>query len=88
MGGDKPIGLAIGIVTLAAFILLPALVVPIFYVFANVYGLITGTDFSSDTMNVAVFLTGLVLIVTLLVVAALAGVSLVGRAITPRKRKT
>ncbi len=88
MGGDKPIGLAIGIVTLAAFVLLPALVVPIFYLFANVYGLITGTDFSSDTMNVAVFLTGLVLIVTLLVAAAAAGVSLIGRAITPRKRKT
>ena len=54
MGGDKPIGLAIGMAVLAILVLLPALIVPTYYLFANVYALITGSDFSSNTMNVAV----------------------------------
>jgi hypothetical protein len=40
VGGDKPVGLAIGLVVVAAFVLLPALIVPVFYLAANVYAAI------------------------------------------------
>jgi hypothetical protein len=87
MGGDKPIGLAVGVVATTVLVLLPALVVPTFYLFANVYAIVTGADFSSDTMNVAVFLTGLVMTVTLFVVLLGAGIALAGKALTPKKRE-
>lgn len=84
MGGDKPIGLAVGVVLTAVLVLLPALIVPTFYLFANVYGLITGSDFSSDTMNVGVFLTGLVLCVALFPLLLAGGVAFLGRALSPK----
>lgn len=84
MGGDKPIGLAIGMVALAVLVLLPALIVPTYYLFANVYALITGSDFSSDTMNVAVFLTGLVMTVALFLLLMAGAVALIGRALSPK----
>lgn len=85
MGGDKPIGLAIGIVAVAALVLLPALIVPAFYLFANVYAIVTGGDFASDTTNVGVLLTGLVLTVALFLVLLGAGVALIGRALSPKR---
>ena len=84
MGGGKPIGLAIGMVTVAVLVLLPALIVPTYYLFANVYALITGSDFSSDTMNVAVFLTGLVMTVALFLLLMAGAVALIGRALSPK----
>ena len=86
MGGDRPIGLAVGIVALVVTALLPALIVPTYYVFANVYAIVTGSDFSSNTMNVAVFLTGLVVIVAMFVVLMGVAIALVGKGLTPRKR--
>jgi len=86
VGGGKPIGLVIGVAVAAGFILLPALIVPLFYLFANIYAVIVGTDFSSDTMNVAVFLTGLVMAVTLPVLVLMAGVALIGRGRYPKDR--
>jgi hypothetical protein len=86
MGGGKPIGLVIGLAVAAAFILLPALIVPLFYLFANVYALIVGTDFSSETVNVAVFLTGLVLTVALLLLLFSGAVALIGRGLSPKNR--
>jgi hypothetical protein len=85
-GGGKPIGLMIGLAVAAAFIALPAVIVPLFYLFANVYALIVGTDFSSDTMNVAVFLTGLVMVVTLPVLLLSGAVALIGRGLSPKNR--
>ncbi len=84
MGGDRPIGLAIGIVALAALVLLPALIVPTYYLFTNVYALIAGSDFSSDTVNVAVFLTGLVLTIALFLLLMAGAVALMGRALSPK----
>ena len=85
-GGGKPIGLVIGLAVAAAFIALPALIVPLFYLFANIYALIVGTDFSSDTMNVAVLLTGLVMVVTLPVLLLSGAVALIGRGLSPKNR--
>ena len=85
MGGDKPIGLVIGLVVTAAFVALPVAIVPAFYLFANVYALIAGSDFSSDTINVGVFLTGLVLTVAVIVLVMAGAVAFVGRALSPKK---
>jgi len=85
-GSGKPIGLAIGLAVAGAFIALPALIVPIYYLFANVYALIVGTDFSSDAMSVAVFLTGLVMAVTLPVLLISGAVALIGRGLSPKNR--
>lgn len=86
MGGGKPIGLVIGLAVAAALILLPALIVPLFYLFANVYALVVGADFSSETMNVTVFLTGLVMTVTLLLLLLSGAVALIGRGLSPKNR--
>lgn len=85
MGGDKPMGLVIGLVVTAALVALPAAIVPAFYLFANVYALITGSDFSSDTMNVGVFLTGLVLTVAVILLVMAGVIAFVGRALSPKK---
>jgi hypothetical protein len=85
VGGDRPTGLVIGAIVAAVLVLLPALIVPTFYLFANVYGLITGSDFSSDTMNVAVFLTGLALCVALFLLLMGGAVAFVGRALSPKR---
>jgi hypothetical protein len=87
VGGDKPIGLGIGIVVLAILVLLPALIVPTFYLFANVYALITGSDFASDTINVGVFLTGLVFTVTLFLLLMGGAVAFIGRGLSPKVPK-
>jgi uncharacterized membrane protein YjgN (DUF898 family) len=87
VGGDKPTGLVIGIVVTAVLVLLPAMIVPAFYLFANVSALVTGGDFASDTMNVAVFLTGLALIVALFLLLMAGAVSLIGRSLSPKNRE-
>lgn len=86
MGGGRPTGLVIGLAVTAVLVLLPALVVPVYYLFANVYALITGADFASDTMNVAVFLIGLVLTVALVLVLMAGAVALIGRSLSPKNR--
>lgn len=88
MGGDKPIGLVVGGVVTGTLVLLPALAVPIYYLFANVYALITGADFASDTANVAVLLIGLVLTIALVLLAMAGAVAFLGRALSPKNRDT
>ena len=87
MGGDKPIGLAIGIVAVAALVLLPALIPPVFYLFANVYALVTGSDFGADTIDLGVLFTGLVLTVALFLLLAFGAIALVGRALSPKREE-
>lgn len=86
MNGSRGVGLGVAAVVVAVILLMPALVIVLFYTFANVYALITGSDFSSDTMNVAVFLTGLVLTVATLVVVMAVAVGLAGRSLSPKRR--
>lgn len=87
MGGDKPIGLGIGIVLLLILVLLPALIPPVFYLFANVYAMISGSDFGSDAIDVGVLLTGLVLTVAFFLLLAAAAVAVIGRALSPRQEE-
>jgi hypothetical protein len=86
VGGDKPVGLAIGLVVVAAFVLLPALIVPVFYLAANVYAAIKWSAFDSDSITVGVLLTILVLTVVLFPLLAAGAVALIGRALSPKNR--
>ena len=87
MGGDKPIGLMVAGIVVGFFVALPALIIPAYYLYANVTALVTGTDFDSNHVNIAVFLTGMCVIVGLLIVAMYAAVNLVGRALSPKRSK-
>lgn len=71
---------------LVGLVLLPALVVVAFYAVANVQALLTGPDLASDTLNVPVFLTGLAVTVAALLVAIAAGVGVIGRSLSPKRR--
>ncbi len=85
MNGSKLIGLGVAAVVLAVLVLLPVLVVVAFYLFANVYALITGSDFSSGRMNVPVFLTGLAVTVALFVTLMAVAVGFIGRSLSPKR---
>ena len=87
MGGDKPLGLVVGAVVVGFLVGLPAAIVPAYYTFANVYAIVTGSDFSSDTMNVGVFLTGMALTVALYLVAMAVIAGLIGRALSPKRKR-
>ncbi len=84
MRGSRIVGLAVGAALVAGLVLLPALLVVGFYVFANVYALIVGPDFSAEAVNVGVLLAGLVLTVALLLALLGAGLGLLGRSLSPR----
>jgi hypothetical protein len=87
MGGDKPLGLAIGGLVTVAFALLPALAVAVFYLVANVSALIIGTDFDSDPNEPAVLLVGLVGTITFLILAIAGAVALIGRRLSLKNRE-
>lgn len=87
MGGDKSIGLGIGIVVLLVLVLLPALIPPVFYLFANVYAIVAGSDFGSETISLGILFTGLVLTVALFLLLAAGAVALIGRALSPKREE-
>lgn len=86
MRGSRAVGLAVAAVLVAGIVLLPALVVVAFYAYANVQAALTGPDFASDALNVPVFLTGLTVTVAALLVLIAAGIGLIGRSLSPRRR--
>lgn len=85
--GQRPLGLGIGIATLVGILLLPWLIVPLFYLAANVIAIATGSDFSSDTVNVPALMIALVAVVTLLVLGVAAMAGTIGRSLTARRRQ-
>ena len=85
MGGDKPLGLVIAAIVVGVLVGLPMAIVTGFYLFASVYAIIAGSDFGSDTIDVGAFLTGLVLTVALALIVMAAAVSLIGRALSPKR---
>jgi hypothetical protein len=80
------IGLGVAAAILVLLVLLPALAIVGFYTFANVYALITGSDFASATMNPAVFFTGLVVTVAGIVVVIAVVAGLIGRSLSPKRK--
>lgn len=85
MRGSRGIGLAVAAALVAGLLLLPALIVAVFYAAANLQAVLTGPDLSSETLNVPVLLTGLVVTVAALLVAMAAGVGLLGRNLSPKR---
>jgi len=86
VNSSRFLGLGVAAVLLVVLVLLPALAIVGFYTFANVYALITGSDFSSATLNPAVFLIGLVVTVAAIVVVMAAAVGLIGRSMSPKRQ--
>jgi uncharacterized membrane protein YjgN (DUF898 family) len=81
------IGLGIGLAVFFILLLMPFLIVVVFYVFANVYALVRASDFHSSTMNVPIFFLGLIGTVTLFPLLAAAIAALIGRALSPRREE-
>ena len=85
--GSRFVSLGIGLAAFAVLVLLPFLVPVAFYVVANVYALIKGTTFSSDTANTGVLLTLLVFSVVVFPVGLAVAIAYVGRALSPKRRR-
>lgn len=85
--GSRLLAVGIGLGCVAALVMLPFLITVTFYVIANVYALIKGTTFSARTANDAVLLTLLVLSVAVFPVGLAIVIGLVGRALSPKRRR-
>ena len=85
--GPRLVGLGIGLGTVVILVMLPFLIPVTFYVVANVYALIKGTTFSSDTANTGVVLTLLVFSVAVFPVGLAVAIAYVGRALSPKRRR-
>jgi uncharacterized membrane protein len=85
--GSKGIALGIGLATFVVLVMLPFLIPVVFYVVANVYALVKGTTFSSQTANEGVLLTLLVLSVALFPVLLAVLIGLIGRSLSPKHRR-
>jgi hypothetical protein len=77
---------AIAAVLFLGFVFLPAVLVPLVFLFLTIMGMIKGTDFRAATLNLPVVFTGIALIVAMLVVVLLAGAGRIGRSLVPAKR--
>lgn len=86
--GSRFVGLGIGLATVAILVMLPFLIPVTFYIVANVYALIKGTTFSSDTANTGVVLTLLVFSVAVFPVGLAVAIAYLGRALSPKRRRT
>lgn len=80
-------GLGIGLIASAVLVMLPFLVPVAFYVMANVYAATKGTAFSSGSANEGVLLALLVLSVAVFPVVLAVLVGLLGRALSPKRRR-
>lgn len=87
VNGSRGVGLGVAAAVIAVLVLMPALIVVLFYTFANVHAIVTGPDFSSDTMNVGAFFAGLALTVATAVVLMAVVVGLIGRSLSPKRRR-
>ncbi|MGH2634615.1 MAG: hypothetical protein ACRDHU_00465 [Actinomycetota bacterium] len=84
--GSKVVALGIGLATFIVLVMLPFLIPVVFYVVANVYALVKGTGFSSQTANEAILPTLLVVSVALFPVLLAVLIGVIGRALSPKRR--
>ena len=85
--GSRLLGTGIGLISVAVLVMLPFLIPVAFYVVANVYALTKGTAFSAETVNQGVLLTLLVLSVAVFPIGLAIVIGLVGRALSPKRRR-
>jgi hypothetical protein len=87
MGEGAGIAGGIAALVLVGFVLLPALVAVLLFLFFTVMGMIKGTDFRAATLNVPILFTGIAVIVATIVVLLLVAAGLLGRGLTPKRRR-
>ena len=85
--GSRIVGVGIGLAAFAVLVMLPFLIPVTFYLVANVYALIKGTTFSSDTANDGVMLSLLVLSVALIPIGLAVAIAFLGRVLSPKRRR-
>lgn len=85
--GSRILGAGIGLAALAVLVMLPFAIPGAFYVFANGYAAIKGTTFSAQTTNVGVLLTLLVVSVATFPVLLAVLIGLLGRSLSPKRRR-
>jgi len=85
--GSRLVGVGFGLIVVAVLVMLPFLVPVTFYVVANIYALIKGTTFSSQTANIAVVLTLLVFSVALWPIGLAVLIAFLGRFLSPKRRR-
>ena len=71
----------------AFFVFLPALLVVALYLFFTIVTMVHGTDLRATTVNVPMMVTGVAVVTAVLVTLVFVGVNLVGRSLTPSKRR-
>ncbi len=86
---DEGAGVAGGIAAtlVVGFMVLPAVLVVVLFTFFTILGMVHGTDFRAATVNLPLLFTGVAVITATFVVLILVGVGLLGRSLTPRKRR-
>ena len=83
--GSRLVGVGFGLVVFAVLVMLPFLVPVTFYVLANIYAVIKGTTFSSQTANTDVVLTLLVFSVALWPIGLAVLIAFLGRVLSPKR---
>lgn len=84
-GGGVAIGAAMA--AFAFLLFLPFLLVVFLYLFFTIYGMTKGTDLHASTINLSLWFSGLVVVTAALVVLMAAAVSIIGKSLTPPKRR-
>ena len=87
MNESRFTALGIGFMVVAVLVFLPFMIAVSFYTFASIQAIITGLGFSSETLNIPLFLIMLVGTVTLFVVVLHAIVAMVGRSFSPKRKR-
>lgn len=72
---------------LFGFLLLPGLLVLVLYLFFTIMGMIKGTDLRASTLDLPILFTGVAVVVAALVLLVFGGVTMLGRSLTPKKRR-
>jgi hypothetical protein len=85
--GSRLVGVGFGLIVFAVLVMLPFLVPVTFYVVANIYALIKGTTFSSQTADTGVVLTLLVLSVAVVPIGLAVLIAFLGRVLSPKRRR-
>ena len=82
-----PIAGGIAALLVLGFAVIPAVLAPLLYLFFSIAGFTHGEALSETTVNVPLLIIGAAAIATLLVVLLFGGVSLIGRSLTPKRRR-
>jgi hypothetical protein len=84
---DRGISIGIAVVVVLFLAALPFLLPTVIWIGLTVYAIVKGAGSAPDHANPAVVVLSIVGIVTFFTVAIAAAVTLLGRAITPKKRR-